>query len=133
MDGIDGLIERRRRVARQYDRLLADLPEVTPPIEPSGYFHTYQAYVVLLGRNTDRDHLIAAMMAEGIETAIGTYAIHLQPYYRESCPGAKRLPESSHAFEHSLALPIYPSMGEDTVGAVVRGLKKCLPGSRTGK
>ena len=133
MDGIEGLIERRRRVARQYDRLLADLPEVTPPVEPSGYFHTYQAYVVLLDRTTDRDRLIAAMMAEGIETAIGTYAIHLQPYYRERCPGAERLPESSHAFEHSLALPIYPSMGEDTVGAVVRGLKKCLPGSRTGK
>jgi dTDP-4-amino-4,6-dideoxygalactose transaminase len=133
MASLDSLIERRRGVARQYDRLLADLPEITPPFEPSGYFHTYQAYVVLVDPKIDRDRLMAALMAEGIETAIGTYAIHLQPYYSGRSGGRPvRLPQSSHAFRHSLALPIYPAMGEDLVEAVVSGLKKCLPISRTG-
>ncbi|HVP57339.1 MAG TPA: DegT/DnrJ/EryC1/StrS family aminotransferase [bacterium] len=132
MTDLENLIERRRSVARQYDRLLADLGEVTPPIEPSGYFHTYQAYVVLVDSGIDRDRLIAAMMAEGVETGIGTYAIHLQPYYSERCAGGRKLPEASHAFRHSLALPLYPSMGEEVVAQVVSALKKCLPRSRTG-
>jgi perosamine synthetase len=133
MGDIDGLVERRRAVARLYDRLLAGFPEIAAPVEPSGCFHTYQAYVVLVDPRVDRDRLIAALAAEGIETAIGTYAIHLQPYYRKR-PGASPagLAQSSHAFRHSLALPIYPSMGEDLVEAVVAGLKKCLPVSRTG-
>jgi len=132
MEGLEGFIQRRRAVARQYGKLLDGLAEITAPVEPSGCFHTYQAYVVLIDPRIDRDRLIAALAAEGIETAIGTYAVHLQPYYRD-LPGAAqvRLTQSEYAFRHSLALPIYPSMGEDLVEAVVAGLKKCLPLCRT--
>ena len=70
------------------------------------------------------------MRAEGIETAIGTYAIHHQPFYARSFgyrPGS--LPASSHAFKHSLALPMYPSMEEPTVRRWWRGSRSVWPGS----
>ena len=134
MEQIADLVEKRRRVARIYDRLLAEVDEIASPVEPSGYFHTYQSYVVLVDSKIDRDRLIAAMKADGVETAIGTYAIHLQPFYRDRYghkPGS--FPQSSHAFKHSLALPIYPSMGEETVAQVAASLKKCLRQAAAGR
>jgi perosamine synthetase len=127
MAEIASLIERRRRVARGYDRRLADVREIAVPIEPSGYLHTYQSYVVLVDRKLDRDRLIKAMAAAGVETAVGTYAIHLQPFFASSsCHRPENLASSTHAFMHSLALPIYASMDEETMDEVVSALKRCL-------
>jgi perosamine synthetase len=133
MGEIQRLVEGRRRVASDYQRLLAGVDEITLPTAPDGYFHTYQAYVALVDQGVDRDRLIADMKAAGVETAIGTYAVHAQPYYRqrfgyrEGC-----LPVSWRAFKHSLALPMYASMDEDTVREVAGCLKQCLSRLRSG-
>lgn len=127
MGRIQDLIDGRRRVAAVYGRLLRGLDAIRPPVEPAGRFHSYQSYVVMVDPALDRDRLIAAMRAAEVETAIGTYAIHHQPFYAEKFgykPGD--LPVSSRAFKHSLALPIYPSMEDGTVGEVVERLKDSL-------
>jgi len=127
---VEDLIARRRRAAGIYGQLLRDVEGIKPPSEPEGRRHTYQAYVVLVDPAIDRDRLIAAMREAGVETAIGTYAVHHQPFYARRFgyrPGS--LPASSHAFKHSLALPMYPSLDEPTVREVVARLKDCLAGA----
>jgi perosamine synthetase len=127
MTGIEALVEKRRRIAHLYDRLLADIDEIRPPAEPEGCVHSYQSYVVMLAAGLDRDAVISAMRSAEVETAIGTYAIHHQPFYVGRYgykPGS--LPVSSHAFRHSLALPIYSSMEEETAEEVVARLKECV-------
>ena len=133
MNRISELVEGRRRAARQYGDLLRDASGVRAPSEPGGYLHTYQSYVVLLDRKIDRDRVIQAMRAAGVETAIGTYAVHEQPFYMERYgykPGS--LPASAEAFRQSLSLPMYHSIGEDTVGEVVARLKECIAAARRG-
>ncbi len=130
---IDRLIERRRDVAAVYHRLLAGVDDVVAPAEPQGYFHTYQAYVVMTGDNIDRDLLIDLLRERGVESGIGTYALHVQPYYRDLLghrPGA--FPHSLRALKQSLALPMYPSMTEDEIVQVVEALKVCIPGASAG-
>lgn len=134
MNRIGSLVDARRRVARMYDRLLSGITEITLPSEPRGFLHTYQSYVVLLAEHVDRDKMIALMKAAGVETSIGTYAIHQQRLYRRALgtePGG--LPRSAHAFRHSLALPIYESMGEETVAEVVSRLKECIGAAKAGR
>jgi dTDP-4-amino-4,6-dideoxygalactose transaminase len=134
MEIIDEMIEDRRRAASFYNELLAGIDEVTAPVEPDGMFHTYQSYVTMVDARIDRDSLIASMRSRGVETAIGTYSIHVQPFYREMlghAPG--RFPSSYHAFRHSLALPIYASMEEDTVRQVVTSLEECIRDLSAGK
>jgi dTDP-4-amino-4,6-dideoxygalactose transaminase len=134
MARIDDLIEDRRGIASSYDELLTGIDEIRPPVEPEGTFHTYQSYVIMLGERIDRDRLIAAMKHEGVETSIGTYAIHVQPFYRKRLghePGS--LPMSFRAYRRSLSLPIYASMDEPTVRKVVASLKKCIHRAIAGK
>jgi dTDP-4-amino-4,6-dideoxygalactose transaminase len=83
----------------------------------------------MLDDRIDRGGLIKAMLAEGVETAIGTYAVHAQAFYGERLglvPGS--LPNSYRAYNQSLALPIYASMEEKAVHVVTAALGKCVPG-----
>jgi dTDP-4-amino-4,6-dideoxygalactose transaminase len=127
MGALDVLVEKRRNVARLYAELLGPLDEVTVPAEPDGSLHTYQSYVVLLDEKVDRDAVIDSMKEGGVETTIGTYAIHAQPFYRNAYghePGD--LPNSYYAFRQSLSLPIYPSLGEGEVREVAKRLKESI-------
>ena len=134
MNEIDRLIAARRRIAGLYDRLLGEIEEIRTPIEPQGCMHTYQSYVVIVKEGIDRDRLIVRMKECGIETGIGTYAIHVQRFYQDLLglrPGS--LPVSHDAFMHSLSLPIYPSMEETHVEQVVSNLRECIHQVSTGK
>ena len=130
MESLDARIERRREIASLYHRLLSDLPGVRCPVEPETCRHSYQAYVIMLEDHIDRTALIEGMLAEGVETGIGTYAVHSQFFYRELLglkPGS--LPDSYRAYNQSLALPIYASMEEKAVHKVAAALVKCVSGT----
>jgi dTDP-4-amino-4,6-dideoxygalactose transaminase len=134
MKRIDELIKARRRIAEVYDDLLSDLDGLSTPGEPEGRFHTYQAYVVLLDDTTDRRALMDAALQRGVETGIGTYAVHAQSFYRDRLgvePGS--LPLSYRAYNQSLALPIYASMGERAAREVAAVLRECMPAANSRK
>jgi dTDP-4-amino-4,6-dideoxygalactose transaminase len=127
MGALDVLVEKRRHIAGLYAELLGPLNGVSLPTEPQGSRHTYQSYVVLLDEGVDRDGVIAAMRDMEVETTIGTYSIHAQPFYTNAYgyePGS--VPNSYRAFRQSLCLPIYPSLGEDEVREVARCLGESL-------
>jgi perosamine synthetase len=127
MGALDVLVEKRRHIAGLYADLLGPVDEVRLPTEPDGSLHTYQSYVVLLNEKVDRDGVIASMKDKGVETTIGTYAIHAQPFYRNAYGHESgEIPNSYHAFRQSLSLPIYPSLGEDEVREVAKRLKESL-------
>ncbi len=127
MRKLDSFLAARRRVAGWYDGALADLDGVRRPITPEGATHTYQSYVVLLDERIDRDGVIAALRADGIETTIGTYALHDQPFFARTFglrPGDR--PGSHRAFTSGLALPLHGGMREDEVEIVVEALRSAL-------
>src|SRR5690606_30793914 len=83
MGRLPELLRVRRALADVYARELTRVPEATAPVTPEGLTHTYQSYVVLLDEAVDRDAIIDAMRERGVETTIGTYSMHLQPYFRD--------------------------------------------------
>jgi len=133
MEHLDRLIGQRRKIAGCYGRLLAGVDGVVCPREPEAYFHTYQSYVVMTGDQIDRDLLINKLRERGVESGIGTYALHIQPYYRNLLghrPGD--FPHSFRALKQSLSLPMYPSMTEDEVAQVVEALEDSIPRTSAG-
>ena len=87
------------------------------PSAADGDRHGWQAYVIQLER---RDEAIAALRAEGIESQIGTWALHrLRPYRSQGTfPGADR------AFERALALPLATATTEGEVERVASALTR---------
>ncbi len=127
MRRLDEVIARRRALAAWYRSRLEGILGVRPPSEPEGTSHVYQAFVVLLDSRIDRDSVVSGMRALGIETTIGTYALHDQPFFQRAygyVPG--QCPRSHEAFARTLALPLYPAMEENDVELVVRSLEEVL-------
>jgi perosamine synthetase len=130
---LDAFLAARRRVAARYDERLAGRDEVRTPRVPDGSTHTYQSYVLLLDPHVRRDDVIDALRADGIETTIGTYALHAQPFFRRTYglrPGDR--PQSLAAFERGLALPLHGGMSESDVDLVVERLDVALRGGHEG-
>ena len=110
---LDELLAARTRIAAAYSERLSGVVE-TPSAE-EGDVHGWQAYVV---RVDDRDRVLAALRAEGIEAQIGTYALHHLGAYGE----AGRFPGADAAFERSLALPFHGRLEERELDRVCETL-----------
>jgi perosamine synthetase len=124
---LDRLLERRRAIARRYRELLAGEDRLSLPVLPDWDGHVYQSFVVLLDPAIDRDGVIRRLAGEGIETTLGTYALHREPLFVERYgyrPGD--LPSSHDVFRRSLTLPLYPDMREDDPQYVVGRLTEAL-------
>lgn len=124
---LDWLISRKREHAARLTDFLRSVRGVTPPIEPPQHKHTYQSYVVVLDNAINRDAVIAAMRRRDIETTLGTYALHAQPFYQKVYGyTAGDLPASHRLFRQTLTLPLYPQMNEFDLERVAEALDNSL-------
>jgi perosamine synthetase len=127
MRKLDNLITRKRDLAAALTVLIADIPGVQTPSIPAWGGHIFQSYVTLLDEGIDRDAVIARMREAGVETTLGTYALHAEPFFSNTFgyqPGD--LPCSYQAYRQSLTLPLYPQMSEDDLEQVAAALRHSL-------
>lgn len=120
MRRLEEMLAGRRAAAQAYHRALEGVGGVAGPPEDSGA--TYQSYVTLLADGIDRNAVCLALRAAGVETTLGTYAMHAHPAFAAYGYRAGDLPHSHRAQEQSLTLPLWPGMGEDVVERVVAAL-----------
>jgi len=124
---ISYLIQERVKLAKQYDDFLSGVEGIETPYVSSGNNHTYQTYCTMIQKENIRDQIITELAAKGIETQIGTYALHLQPFYRECKDLIKTdLSFSERAFENTMALPMYNGLKEEEQRYVCENLTKLL-------
>jgi dTDP-4-amino-4,6-dideoxygalactose transaminase len=118
---------RRRDNASRYRRLFERHgldSRVTLPVEPSGFFHIYNQFVV---RVPDRDRVRAFLTEHGI----GTEIYYPVPFHLQECfgfLGHRRgdFPEAEAAADSTIALPIYGELTEEQQDMVVRTLADAL-------
>ena len=124
MEKAEWILERKRLLAGMLREQINAIPGITPPIEPPWGGHVYQSFVILVDANLDRDQMIRDLRALDIETTLGTYALHDQPYFQRAFGYTTgQMPGSHAAFTRSITLPLYPQMSEadiDQVAAAVR-------------
>ena len=133
MGRLDVILSGRRKLAAEYAELLAGLNGVTAPVTPERRTHTYQSYVVTLDEDVDRDGVIDGMRERGVETTLGTYAMHLQPYFQERFGiDDAALPNATRAHQSCLTIPLYAGMTHDDLERVVAALGECIEEQRAG-
>ena len=116
--------EARRQVAAIYDRLLADVPEVTCPRVAEDVEAVFHLYVVRLPRRND---ILAALKEQGIGAGIH-YPVpcHEQPALRRTPGSRQSLPQTEAACREILSLPLFPEMDEGQVEQVATSLREAL-------
>lgn len=133
MRKLDRIIQCKRELARELARKLQHVPGVRPPREPRWGGHIYQSYVVFLGEGIDRDGVILAMRRRGVETTLGTYALHTEPAFAEEhARCTDNLRNSRQAYLHALTLPLHPPMDEADLDRVVSALGEAIQDAAQG-
>ncbi|MGW9629796.1 DegT/DnrJ/EryC1/StrS family aminotransferase [Agromyces sp. NPDC055520] len=123
MAKLEEIFERRQTLSTRLSELLRSVDGVRVPIVPEHVVHSFQSYVVLLDDQIDRDAVIVEMRRREVETTLGTYSMHLQPYFAGRFgidDGA--LPQATRAHHQALTLPLYPQLGDDDLVAIVDAL-----------
>ena len=75
--------------------------------------------------------MIPDLRALDMETTLGTYALHDQPFFqREYGYIAGRLPVSHATFKRTITLPLYPQMSEADLDLIADGLRRVVAAQR---
>lgn len=136
---LDYIIEEKRNRAALYNQMISKLvPEFITPIEPQGWFHTYQSYVCMLDYKrlrknniaeggSFRNELLQRLEDIGIATRQGTHAVHMLGYYRKRFGYKPEDFENAYACDHlSITLPLYIGMTDDDQQYVIEMIQKTL-------
>jgi len=127
MEKLPALLASKRAMAADLRSRLSDTSGITPPAEPRWGGHIYQSFVVLVDEGLDRDRIIAFMREHGVETTLGTYALHDQPFFqREYGYRAGQLPQSHAAFTRAMTLPLYPQLTDDDLDVIAATLRAAV-------
>ena len=119
---LDNWTAARQSNAQRYDQLLGNgaLPIVLPRVAAGR--HIFNQYVI---RSSRRNELQAFLQKQSIGTEIYyPVPMHLQECfaYLEQKPGD--FPESEHAANETLALPVYPELTEAQLHYVVQSIRE---------
>jgi dTDP-4-amino-4,6-dideoxygalactose transaminase len=127
LDKIDGLLERRRAIARRFSDGLSSSPFFELPSVRDGNEHTWHLYVVRLNLENlriGRDQFIAALTEENIGSSVHFIPVYTHPFFAEYLREGASFPVSEEYYARCLSLPLYPGMSDADNDDVVAALTK---------
>ncbi len=128
LERLDEILRLRAAAAQRYEELLTGVDGVEPPLaDDADHRRSWFVYPVRLSTEVDRERVIAALAASGVETSRYLPSIHLQPYMRERFDFREGMfPVSEEASRRFLALPFYSLIDVEDQERVVDALGRAL-------
>jgi len=125
---LDGMLADRARVAGWYREALAGVEGLELPCpDAGGDRRGWFVFVVQVPRGRDRDEVIRALRARGVQCKPYLPAIHLMSFYRERFGHREgEFPVCEDIAARSLALPFFPAMTEAQVARVAAALREAV-------
>ncbi len=124
---LDDVVAERSEIADRYDALLADIPGIGLPPRPAGRRSAWHLYAIEIDSDAfgcERDTVIDALRAEGIEATLHYPAVHLLSLYRERGGVPGTAPRAERLCERLVTLPLYPAMTASDQDDVVLALQR---------
>lgn len=131
----DAFSAARKRLARMYDEVLGDIPEIERPAVRPAVTHAWHLYMIRLDLDRlglTRDEFAQALRQENIGTGVHFHALHLHAYYRDVLgfqPGD--FPIAADASQRILSLPLHPQLTDRNVHEVATAVRKVVQNART--
>lgn len=115
--------KRRAEIAQRYSEAFAPLDLFECPRVPAGREASWHLYSLRLApgqSEQQRDNFIEGLKRRGISASMHFIPLHLHSYYRDTYGyAAEDFPVALDIYRRSLSLPIYSSMTEKEVEAVI--------------
>ncbi len=122
-------VARRQALVNLYDDLLKPLanainpPARVPNCDPA--WHLYQVRINFEEIGMDRATFMNKLLEKGVGTQVHYIPVHTQPYYT-NLYGKLDLPGAQYFYEHTLSLPLYPSLQDDEARYVVQTIRSII-------
>jgi len=131
---LGGMLGDRARVAGWYREVLAPLAAEhgleLPCEDAGGDVRGWFVFVVQVPRSHDRDTVIGALRARGVQCKPYLPAIHLMSFYREAFGHREgEFPVCEDVAARSVALPFFPGLAQGQVERVAEALGAVLRGA----
>ncbi|KTG16104.1 MULTISPECIES: UDP-4-amino-4,6-dideoxy-N-acetyl-beta-L-altrosamine transaminase [unclassified Guyparkeria] len=128
LERLDSYVARRHELAERYDRLLADLPVITPWQHPEGYSgrHLYVIRLELDRIEPGHRAVFDSLREQGVGVNLHYIPIHLQPWYRQFGFEPGDFPQAERYYAEAISLPLFPTLTEAQQDQVVAALAGAL-------
>lgn len=125
LDRLEGFLTRRRALAARYSEGLKSIAWLKTPVEPAGYRHNYQSYMlrVLPDAQISRDDLMQRMLERGISTRRGIMSSHREPPYLDA-KWSQLLKNSEAVTDQCMILPLFHQMTEQEQSEVIEAIRE---------
>ncbi len=119
-------VKKRNVIAKKYTKEFQDYNCLKTPTVAKNYYHSYHLYPLQINFkkiNKTKKKLFEFMSRRNIKLQVHYIPIHTQPYYKK-ISGLKKgdLPNSENFYEQQISLPIYPSLGKNSINKVIKSI-----------
>jgi len=112
MKKIEKIIQNRIEKATIYQELLSKMDNIKPAYVGKNTRQTFQSYTCYVEKEGLRDKIREALANENIQSQIGTYALHLEPAYK-NMKKVGNLENSEKLFKNALTLPLHKKLTQE--------------------
>ena len=109
------IVARRREIADRYNGAVASVDGILAPVEPPWARSNYQSYAVGIADGLDQRDVMQALLERGIASRRGIMNAHRELPYQ----GDHDLPVSEWAQDRHIMLPLFPTMEDADIEAVI--------------
>lgn len=131
---LDDMLRRRAAIAARYSAAFADVDALQPPVIRDDRTSAWQLYILRLrleALRCDRGAFIGALKERGIGTSVHFMPLHLHPYWRDTYKlRPEEFPVATREYERVISLPIYSTMSEEDVAAVIDAVRAVAAANR---
>ena len=120
---LEDYIARRQAQAARYDRLLADLPLVTPYRDPA---HRSALHLYPIQVGPERRGIFLDLRQAGIGVNVHYIPVHTQPDYQRLGFKPGDYPNAEAYYRAAISLPLYPGMSPQEQDQVVANLRAAV-------
>lgn len=127
---LDKFIQRRREIAKKYNKAFNSLEEIILPKESNlvkSAFHLYPIRLKLEKLSSSRKEIFDAFHKNNILVQVHYIPLHFQPFYRERF-GYKKgdFPNAEKYYETTISIPLFPKMTNQEVEYVIKKTKEII-------
>ena len=120
---LDSFIQKRCKIAKQYDDSFANIENLKTPKVQSKAEHSYHLYPLQINFEKiplTKVHFFEKMKNAGINLQVHYIPVHLQPFYQKKFGFRKGdYPISERFYQNELSLPIYTNLSDKDVSLVI--------------